>query len=125
MGQCGRGDDPKRCREKTVSAGCQITDYCGEPTEQAKFAAAQIIGQLQVLNKESIILTLQRAGQADGVGIGTYPHTSKEEDYAFDFGFALGLMVTGSGSSWFDDHKEFDLDKPLIEFYYDEVPVTA
>ena len=34
-------------------------------------------------------------------------------------------MVTGSGSSWFDDHKEFDLDKPLIEFYYDEVPVAA
>jgi hypothetical protein len=105
--------------------GAEITDYCGEPTEQAKFAAAQIIGQLQVLNKESIILTLQRAGQADGVEIGAYPHTSKEEDYAFDFGFALGLMVAGSGSSWFDDHEEFDLDKPLIEFYYDEVPVAA
>lgn len=105
--------------------GAEITDYCGEPSEQAKFAAAQIIGQLQVLNKESIILTLQRASRADGFEIGAYPHTSEEEDYASDFGFSLGLMVTGSGSSWYDDHAEFNLNNPLVEFYYEWAPVAA
>jgi hypothetical protein len=103
----------------------EITSYCGEPAEQAKFAAAQIMGQLQVLNKESIILTLQRASRADGFEIGAYPHTSEEETYAFDFGFSLGLMVTGTGASWYDDHAEFDLDEPLVEFYYESVPVAA
>ena len=112
-------------KKRPYPPGAEITDCCGKPTEQAKFAAAQIMGQVQVLNKESIILTLQRASQADGFEIGTYPHTSEEEEYAFDFGFALGLMVTGSGSSWFDDHEEFDLDKPLVEFYYESVPVAA
>ena len=34
--------------------------------------AAKIIGHLETLNRESIILTLQRASQADGFEIGSY-----------------------------------------------------
>jgi hypothetical protein len=86
--------------------------------------AAKIIGHQETLNRESIILTLQRASQADGFEIGSYPHTSQEEEYAFDFGFALGLMVTGSGASWSNDHAEIELRKPYVEFYYDEVPAA-
>jgi hypothetical protein len=111
-------------QERLYPPQAQILDYCGKPTAQANYMAAKIIGQLETLNHESIILTLQRASQADGFEIGSYPHASEEEEYAFDFGFALGLMVTGSGASWSDDHAEFELRKQYIEFYYDEVPAA-
>jgi hypothetical protein len=63
--------------------------------------------------------------RADGFEIGAYPHTSEEETCAFDFGFSLGLIVTGTGSGWYAGHAEFDLAKPLVEFYFESVPVAA
>ena len=112
-------------RKRLYPPQAEILDYCGKPSAQAKFTAAQVLGQIQAMNGESIILTLQRASQADHVEIGAYPHSAEEEKYAFDFGFALGLMVTGSGCSWSDDHEGFDLRIPHIEFHYDRVSAAA
>lgn len=35
------------------------------------------------------------------------------------FGMALAEMALGTGTSWFDDHKKFELDRPSFECWYD------
>lgn len=37
-----------------------------------------------------------------------------------DFGAALANMALGTGSSWFDDHRKFELDRPSFECWLDE-----
>lgn len=97
----------------------ELTDYCGAPTDLAWYAAANSIGKIEALNKESIVVTLTRASKADNCPIKEYPNSPEENEYAFDFGFALGLMVLGTGCSWFDGHEEFPLALPHQEFFYD------
>jgi len=41
----------------------------------------------------------------------------KDSEPAHRFGSDLGMMVTGSGVSWFDDNAEFNLKKPYAEFW--------
>jgi hypothetical protein len=64
-------------KERLYPPQAQILDYCGQPTAQANYMAAKIIGHLETLNRESIILTLQRASQADGFEIGSYTQRHK------------------------------------------------
>lgn len=100
--------------------GGQILDYCGEPSEQARFAAAYILGQLAMMNNGGLLAIIANARLADGLPeLSPYPHTEDENTYVNDLGFDLGHMVLGNGASWFDNHEEFELKKPYVEFYYD------
>lgn len=42
-----------------------------------------------------------------------------KEDGAYEFGGDLAHMAVGSGSSWFDNHKEFELQYPSFECHFD------
>lgn len=44
--------------------------------------------------------------------------------YVSDFGHYLAMEGLGHGVSWFDDHGRFEIEIPLVEFHYSEIPAS-
>ena len=96
--------------------GCQQDwmDYAPEPPIAAYVLAGQLWEGLEILNKASVYGLARAASIADGA-----PDNPSDYDYvaadATDFGHDLAMEAMGTGVSWFDDHKWFDLKVPDIE----------
>lgn len=103
------------------SPGCGGDWYDYAPEEMPAYAyvlAGQLWEALERVNKCSVYALANRATEADGKGI--------EEDWergsglvidldAEEFGRDLAMMAMGTGVSWFDDHKKFEMIDAEIE----------
>lgn len=71
--------------------------------------AGELVGELRAANKASVYGLGARAAKADGV----------DEVDGHDFGWYLALMSLGHGAGWFDDHNEFRLAVPPMDYHPD------
>lgn len=127
-------DDPKRECKGHSFPGVELMDIAPEAPREAKYEAAILLGKIEQLNGVSLAVVVHRARVADCVEDGTHKHEGsylnqhdgpgedrcKSIDVK-DFGHYLAMQSLGHGVSWFDDHAQFDLKLPHIEFYYEEV----
>lgn len=74
---------------------------------EAKRKAVEIVYEIEQANQCSLVKLYYRAAQADGAEVDPE-----------NFGYYLGLQALGTGSRWFDSHKEFPLKVPYTEFYW-------
>ncbi len=100
---------------ETAGAGEDWDDVAPEtPIDAEKAAHALASAYAQKNQVEDVTDLLALAVQADDVG-----PDELDDDYADSFGHNLAMMAMGTGVSWFDDHKQFDLKQPDIETYFD------
>lgn len=76
--------------------------------------AYEFVGALENSNKMGLVPLIYKAAIADGRDIDSMSDGEKAE-YARDFGHYLFMEALGHGASWFDDHKQFDLEIPDYE----------
>jgi hypothetical protein len=92
--------------------------YAPETPVAARRAAAGLLRKLVTANRVSRLADLlQLAGEADHLW--EFPSRAGKaypEGYAEEFGSDLAMMALGHGVSWFDDHLEFELDVPHLEY---------
>jgi hypothetical protein len=79
----------------------------------AYVAAGELIGSLTCANKVHWAVLAARAAEADG-----YDYDPTEIDLE-EFGHYLAMQSMGHGVSWFDDHAEFDIKIPHVEYHYE------
>jgi hypothetical protein len=73
--------------------------------------AGELIGKLECLNRVHWAVLAARAAQAEGEDYD--PNDIDNEE----FGHYLAMEALGHGVSWFDDHAEFEVEIPRIEYY--------
>jgi hypothetical protein len=84
----------------------RIEDQAPSTPKGAHELAERHTKRVEEANGRSILELLIEAGRADG------RHTEPDERYAMEFGSDVGMMLAGTGVSWFDDHAEFPLKVP-------------
>lgn len=99
-------------------SGCQISDIADNPNEEQKKTIIEhtekVIYAFEELNGMNIEELYQKALRADGIDPeDEYIPENASRDF---FGSDLAFMSMGSGVSWFDDHKKFELKEPYYEF---------
>jgi hypothetical protein len=105
-------------REERKEAGAPVSlqgvdwfDDSPETPAAAEKAGVELASLYESENDVGVMELAKRAAKADGVD---------EDDLDYStFGFYLGMMALGHGSSWFDDHENFDVKSPSIESHYD------
>jgi hypothetical protein len=121
----------------------KIEEIAPETPDYALHHAAYVIGQVSLAHGLPLASIYAQACAADGVKYEEVCRAGRDEmddlekadalmAHARDFGFNLGMMATGSGVSWFDDHEHFLLNDglnppralkvPLTEFHIDPLP---
>lgn len=83
-------------------------DFAPEPPPEAYALAGELWGALEAINKTSVYQLAALAGKADGL-------SEDESIDVEDFGRDLAMQAMGTGVSWFDDHKRFEIKIPNIE----------
>ena len=105
-----------------ASMGADWMDIAPPVSDDARLFAAELAGQIKALNKKSLLFLARDAATADGFdpddGFEEIP-TRRGCSYLEDFGHCLAMQALGHGVSWFDDHEEFLLTVPHVEFYPD------
>jgi len=108
-----------------ASAGQDWMDIAPKTRPEAKIEAAVLAGQIITMNKKGLLFLLRDAMYADAMQNNDIHllnnlinNTEYDDKYIEDFGHCLAMQSLGSGVSWFDDHAEFSLELPHIEFYY-------
>jgi hypothetical protein len=103
-------------KQERIDAGTPVSlqgvdwfDDSPSTPEAADKAGLELAALYEAENDVSLDELARRAAEADGV---------RSVD-AESFGHYLAQMAMGSGLSWFDDHKRFDIKKPSIEAHYD------
>lgn len=102
-------------------SGCEITSCMPEIPEGVFRNCERMLGYIEGINGASAIQLIIRAAVADGL------LSDVEDDvweiitpaYQERFGDCLMHMAMGSGVSWFDDHKKFDIKVPDIASEYE------
>jgi hypothetical protein len=74
----------------------------------AYVAAGELIGRLAEMNKAGLHELARRAEKAERMKHGDLDGAA--------FGHALAMESLGTGVSWFDDHKAFDIRVPYMEY---------
>ena len=121
----------------------RIEALAPETPDYANLHAAYVVGMLESANRLPLASIYAQACVADGVnyedvcraGRDEFDDTDKTDAlmaHAQDFGFCLGMMATGTGVSWYDNHERFLLTDglnpprpmvvPLTEFHIDPLP---
>lgn len=108
--------DRQKERGKTYP-GQNLMDVAPKTPIGAYLEAAILIGKLETVNRMSLYCLLAKAARADG-------RPNPEPDCAYywnpnyckDFGHYIAMQALGHGVSWSDDHAEFGLIVPHIEF---------
>ncbi len=96
--------------DKMPGPGEDWSDYTPEAPASAYEAAERVIARIEKMNRADITAILLTAASHEGGLV--------NEDYADEFGFCLGMMVMGTGVSWFDNHETFKLKVPDAEGWY-------
>lgn len=105
--------------------GEDLMDVAPEHTPLiAVLAANYIVDQYEKLNKVSI-MTLFCRGQVADLNLGSLSECTLEEEELDQFGHYLGMMAMGTGVSWFDDHADFPLESPFVEFSSFDLPEAS
>jgi len=119
----------ERVRVELASILYQVSEYGYDDAAPATPAWAFVAGDalyeaIETVNDKPMLTILSEAEVADRRARRTNmlivaPPEITEEDYAHDFGLALGQMVTGDEGAWFDgDHGDFALKLPRdFDFY--------
>ena len=89
----------------------EIADQAPETPQDVLNAAHYVAGMVAQMNGKSLFFLVRDAMNADGRARWLIP-----DSYVEEFGSDLAMMVTGQGVSWFDDHAEFPLKTPQIEW---------
>ena len=121
----------------------RIEDVAPETPDYANLHAAYVVGKLESSNGLPLASIYSQACAADGVNYEEVCRAGRDElddidkadalmGHAEEFGFCLGMMATGTGVSWYDNHERFDLRDginppkpmvvPLTEFHIDPLP---
>lgn len=95
-----------------ASMGADWMDVAPETPQDAILEAAELIGRIVQLNGMCIEAIGYQAAKADGLDGSTCT-----DEYWDTFGHYLAMQSLGHGVSWFDDHEEFPLELPYIEYY--------
>jgi hypothetical protein len=90
-------------------SGCEITSVMPEVPEIAYRMAERIAGAIEATNGASLACLFAAAMKADGSP--ELEHEDYHGEDAEDFGHCLAHMAEGSGISWYDNHKRFELGK--------------
>ena len=99
----------------TAGPGDDWMDVSPDTPQTALDAGKRLALRIAALNGASIGELLNRAYAADGLDP-ECPDTY-EPKYRSDFGHYLAMQSLGHGVGWFDDHAEFPLKLPYVEFY--------
>ncbi len=100
--------DEQEEKGKRFRQGVDLMDQAPATPLSAYVHAGILIGQLEVLNKASIYMIGERAAEADGV-----PEIDSQE-----LGHYLAMEAMGHGVSWSDDHKDFPIKVPYLEYHF-------
>jgi hypothetical protein len=113
------GSDPDLPR---AGPGEDWMDIAPPTPQYAVDTANRLLGRYEEANKTNIWALLFKAAVEDGEipKDGTLMNLPLPK-YASDFGHYLAMMALGHGVSWFDDHVEFDLVVPHVEFIWEEL----
>lgn len=93
-------------------AGGDWKDYAPETSGAALATAEKAAASIERLNGVDLGVIFERAGMECALG-----RCQRRRHTPEDFGSDLGMMLTGSGASWFDDHARFPLKVPSVSFY--------
>lgn len=93
--------------------GAEVPKGCPDPPDEVMLHAASLWGRVSQLNKMSPVCLLAMAKAADGM----HDEDIADAEYCFDFGWCLAMQSLGHGVSWFDDHEQFEMETPDVEFY--------
>lgn len=108
----------------------EIADQAPETPESVIRYAHYVAGKIHHFTggkaHDSLFFTFREALRADALNLvkGDEAITAyidkfqDSKDLQDRFGHCLAMMVTGQGVSWFDNHEEFPLRVPRIEFSY-------
>ena len=89
-------------------------DFAPETSEAARGMARTAAASIERLNGCDLAVLFVRATEA----CEAHPGVCKSRTHTTEgFGSYLGMMVTGTGVSWFDDHAMFPLKVPDVEFH--------
>jgi hypothetical protein len=102
-------------------SGQELTDIAPPTPQYALYEAAGLLARLEQVNSAPLATLLRLAGEADAIADGkAVTMDSRHEADAREFGSDIALQALGHGVSWFDDHAQFELTVPHIEFEYQE-----
>lgn len=88
-------------------------DHAPETSPAALECARKAAESIERLNGTSLEALFAQATEACKAGRRCQKRTHTPEG----FGSALGFILTGTGVSWYDDHEEFPLKIPSVEFH--------
>lgn len=104
-------------------SGKDIDDVAPETPKAAHKAADELVKLYEAQNHDIVDLYIfaQTADLESDFELWseTAVDSSWKSSDAFDFGGYLADMALGTGRSWFDDHKQFELKKPFFECHFD------
>lgn len=98
--------DDQENRGKKFKHGVDLMDQAPATPLSAYVWAGELVGELKQLNKVHIAVLVERAREADNHAV----------DYR-EFGHYLAMQALGHGVSWFDDHAQFAIKLPHLEYY--------
>jgi hypothetical protein len=96
-----------------MGAGIQIMDQLGPVAEKYLTQAAKVLAEHEKKNWIPMATIVRHLAEADGAD-------PTDMNWLEELGHDLGMMATGSGVSWFDDHAEcLALDLSGQHVYFD------
>lgn len=101
-----------------ATCGTDWMDVAPATPQYAIDAANRLLGKFEERNHRSIWVLLAKAVEADELPV---DHSHRDAEYVRLFGHYLAMGALGHGVSWFDDHEEFPLEFPYIEFELEDV----
>lgn len=122
-----------------AGAGEDWMDVAPKTRKVARDFAFYLAGQIAQLNGKSLLFIVrdamradaeafkkQHEGHQDGMWKGTYENlianldgeTDYDDEYLRSFGHYIVMESLGHGVAWTDDHAEFGMVHPRIEFAY-------
>jgi hypothetical protein len=96
-------------RGRRWPARADLMDLAPRTPPRAVLAAARLARRIEQLNNTTMAKLYDRAVAA--------PERHLSEPTARLFGHYLAMESLGHGVSWFDDHPEFPLKLPHVEYY--------
>lgn len=113
------GVENKTIKGCKAGAGQDWMDVAPKTRPIATQTAFYLAGQIATMNGKSLLFLVRDAMKADGKikslsdDVDTY-----DSKYLSDFGHYIVMESLGHGVGWTDDHEEFGLKLPLVEFSY-------
>lgn len=109
-------------------SGQELTAIAPPTPQYALYEAAGLLARLEVANGLPLASLLRAAGHADyarDCRSGFVTHWAFDAGCdcaadAADFGGDIALQALGHGAGWFDNHAQFELTVPHIEFDYQD-----